>query len=235
MMGNTAIRLYLLSAVILTTYGVARWEQYALEPPEVQLPTWTFHELPTHLSDWRGEDTELDPEIFKRIGAEIVVDRAYQDTLGHVVSLHTAMFKNPVEGVYHSPLNCYRANGWELREKTREELHLFDDLTIPISMTTWRREGERTLVVYWYQLGEHVLFGRLDLGLKVRLSLAGRPKWPPLVKVMLQIEATEPEEAKATLLSFAEQVARWENQPQRRRELLLIGDQNESRDSEAVP
>ncbi len=232
-MGNTAIRLYLLSAVILATYGVAKWEKYALQPPEVQLPSWTFHELPTQLGDWRGEDTELDPEITKAVGAERIVDRIYRDGLGHEISMHTAVFTDPVEGVYHSPLNCYRANGWELRDKTREELRLFDDLTIPVSLTTWKREGDRALVVYWYQLGEHVLFGRLDLGLKVRWSLAGRPKWPPLVKVMLQIQATEIEEAKATILSFAEQVARWENQPERRKELLLIGDNAESRNSEA--
>lgn len=232
-MGNTAIRLYLLSAIILATYGVAKWEKYALQPPEVQLPSWTFHDLPTQLGDWQGEDREGDPEIDKAVGAAPgrIMNRLYRDELGHVVSMHTAMFTDPVEGVYHSPLNCYRANGWELRDKTREELRLFDDLSIPVSLTTWRREGNRALVVYWYQLGEHVLFGRLDLGLNVRWSLAGQPKWPPLVKVMLQIPVTELEESKATILSFAEQVARWENQPQRRRELLLTGDNAESRNS----
>ena len=53
------------------------------------------------------------------------------------------------------------------------------------------------LVVYWYQLGEHVLFGRWDLGLKVRWALAGKPKWPALIKVMLQIPASEPEDRKS--------------------------------------
>jgi len=234
MIGQTAIRLYLLSAVVLATFGIAKWEKHALQPPEVQLPSWTFHEMPLQFGDWRGEDTELDPKITAAVGAAPgrIVDRNYQDRLGHVVSMHTAMFDDPVEGVYHSPLNCYRANGWELKENTREELRLSDDLAIPVSLTTWQREGSRALVVYWYQLGEHVLFGRLDLGIKVRWSLAGKPKWPALVKVMLQIDAADLEEVKATILSFAEQVARWENAPERRTELLLIEDSTNNRNTE---
>ena len=61
-----------------------------------------------------------------------------------------------------------------------------------------------------------MLFGRWDLGLKVRWSLRGQPKWPALIKVMLQISAPEPEDAKTAILGFAEQVAKWENQPAHR-------------------
>ncbi len=222
MMGNTAVRLFVVAGVILAIYGTARWERYALEPPEVQLPSWGFNEMPLRFGDWQGEGTELDPDIFAAVGADRIIDRVYQDGMGHVISIHTAVFSDPVEGVYHSPLNCYRANGWVKTDESRELLLVSDDLTIPVSLTTWKLEGRRVLVAYWYQLGEHVLFGRWDLGIKVRWSLAGKPKWPALVKVMLQIPASELEEAKATLLSFAEQVAKWENQPRRRRELLLI-------------
>lgn len=227
-MSSTAIRLYLLSVIVLAIYGIARWEKYALQPPPVQLPSWTFDELPLQLGDWHGEPTELDPKIVMAVGAAPgrIVDRAYHDGIGHTITMHTAMFADPVEGVYHSPLNCYRANGWQLKDKTREELRVSDDLTIPVNLTTWQQENRTALVLYWYQLGEHVLFDRLDMGLKVRWSLAGKPKWPPLVKVMLQIEAAEVEEAKTLILGFAEQIAKWENQPDRRKELLLLSPTN---------
>jgi EpsI family protein len=130
------------------------------------------------------------------------------------------MFKSPEAGVYHSPLNCYRSQGWQLMKETRENLPISDGLIVPVSLTTWEREGERVMVVYWYQIGEHVLFGRWDLGWKVRWSLRGRPKWPALVKVMLQMSAPEVEDAKTTILGFAEQVAKWENQPERRKDSL---------------
>lgn len=226
MIGHTAIRLYVLSAVVLATWGVSKWEKQALKPPDVRLPSWTFNEMPLQFGDWQGEDTELDPKITAAVGAAPgrIADSLYRDRLGHTVTMHTAMFDDPVEGVYHTPLNCYRANGWQKLNDSREELRLFDDLTIPVRLTTWRREGSRVIVLYWYQLGEHVLFGRWDLGINVRWSLAGKPKWPALVKVMLQIDAADAEDAKATILSFAEQVARWENEPQRRKELILAED-----------
>lgn len=232
-MGHTAIRLYVLSGIVFATFAISKWEKQALKPPEVQLPSWTFNDMPLQFGDWQGENREGDPEIDKAVGAAPgrIVNRLYRDRLGHVVSIHSAMFDDPVEGVYHSPLNCYRSSGWERKEKNQENLRLFDDLTLPVCLTSWQREGDRVLVVYWYQLGEHVLFGRWDLGMKVRWSLAGKPKWPALVKVMLQLNTTDPEEAKATILSFAEQVARWENEPKRRKELLLGEDLTDSRKS----
>ena len=62
-------------------------------------------------------------------------------------------------------------------------------MTIPVSISTWEYEkkNKKVMVVYWYQIGEHFLFGRWDLGIKIRWSLAGKPKWPALIKVMMEI------------------------------------------------
>ena len=43
-------------------------------------------------------------------------------------------------------------------------MEVAEDLTIAVSLTTWEKEEEKILVVYWYQLGQHVLYGRFDLG-----------------------------------------------------------------------
>ena len=117
--------------------------------------------------------------------------------------MHTAMFADPRGGVYHTPINCYRASGWQDTSEIRENLEVSDELTVPVSVSTWEQKGERIMVVYWYQLGEHVLFDRWDLGMKVRWSLRGRPKWPALIKVMLQIAAPDPEAAKPVIMDFA--------------------------------
>ena len=90
------------------------------------------------------------------------------------------------------------------------------------------------MVVYWYQLGEHVLFGRWDLGIKVRWSLAGKPTWPALIKVMLQIPVLEAEDAKTAILSFAEQVAKWENQAQHRNGKGMLGTQDGAADDKSA-
>ncbi len=220
MIGSTAVRIYIVAAVVLAVYGGSRLVKASLQPPEVVLPSWTFDQLPVQLGDWRGAKTELDPEIAVATGAELnrIVDREYRDDRGHAVSMHTAMFKDLAAGVYHAPFNCYRSKGWQKMKDTTANLVIDDGLTIPVSLTTWDKDGERALVVFWYQLGEHVLFERWDLGTKVRWAMRGQPKWPALIKVMLQIQVHEQEDAKAAILGFAEQVAKWENQPGHRKD-----------------
>ena len=192
----------------------------------MDLPDWTFDEMPLRIGDWRGEKTTLDPELAKATGAQVIVNRAYRDDAGHMIAMHTAMFDKPAEGVYHSPLNCYRSHGYQKLSESRSNLKISDTLTIPVSVTYWEHEkdGKRVWVVYWYQLGEHVLFGRFDLGLKVRWKLAGKPKWPALIKVMLETPTSDrPEDAQAAIVGFAEQIAKWENQPKHREGKGMLG------------
>ncbi|MCE5269334.1 MAG: EpsI family protein [Planctomycetaceae bacterium] len=222
MFGSTAVRIYIVAGVVLLTYGATRLVQGALDPPDVAMPTWSFEQLPRELGPWQGKKIKLDPLIATATGADRIVDRQYRDDAGHVIAMHTAMFKRPEVGVYHSPLNCYRSQGWQKIKESRPKLSLPNGLEIPVCLTTWQHDNERVMVVYWYQLGEHVLFGRLDLGLKVRWSLRGKPKWPALLKVMLQVPAPDVEDARTTILGFAERVAAWENLPEHRKEAMVF-------------
>jgi len=227
MINGTAVRVCIVAALIPMTYWGANLVQAALEPPGCDMPDWTFHELPTQIGKWHGEDTTLDPKIALATGASVIVDRAYRDDSGHVVSMHTAMFDNPADGVIHSPLVCYMSGGWARLSESRSNLQISDKLTVPVSISRWENEKEsrKVMVVYWYQLGEHFLFGRWDLGIKVRWSLAGKPKWPALIKVMLEIPIVEGENPTSTVLSFAEEVARWENKDKHRYAKGMLGAQ----------
>jgi len=216
MMRNTTLRLWIVAALVTAAYGVGFLVKAGTTPPEVQLPGWTFRELPQQLESWRGEDAEMDPEVTAAIGAHSVVDRMYRDERGNVVSMHTAIFANPAEGVLHSPVNCYRGAGWTKLSETSEEIQV-NDKPKPVNITTWERDGERgvehVMVVYWYQIGEHVLFGRYDLG-KVRWAMRGQPAWPATVKVLLQTSAEgDLYDAKIRILDLAAQIGQWINQP----------------------
>ena len=222
-MNNTALRLWIVVALVVAAYGVSFLVKAGTTPPEVQLPGWTFSELPTELPTevsspqgtiWRGEDAEMDPKVTVAIGADSGVDRMYRDEKGNTVSMHTAIFKNPAEGVLHSPVNCYRGAGWEkLTEETSAEIQVNDKRSVPVNITTWERGGERVVVLYWYQIGEHVVFSRFDLG-EVRWAMRGRPAWPATVKVLLQTSAEgDLDDAKNRILDLAEQIGRWINKP----------------------
>jgi hypothetical protein len=213
-MNSTATRIYVVTAIILLTYGINRLAGIEVTPPKVVMPAWTFNNLPLQLGNWRGEATKLDPEIAHGTGAQIVVDRLYQDDLRHSVAIHTAMFKEPSVGLTHTPRICYNAHGWRCVSEAYDTLQPVKGLTIPICVTRWEQYGNNIFVVYWYQAGTQVLFSRLDAG-ELRWKWRGHTQWPPVVKVMLQINIGEDQDdAKNAVMNLAEEIAKWLNQPE---------------------
>jgi EpsI family protein len=219
MFGNTGIRISIVVTMILLVYGGSKLANLATTPPDVELPTWKFDELPAQLGDWTGmKPTKLDENLAAATDAKFVYNRTYRDKLDHAVLLHTAIIENPSLGICHNPQICYPYNGWT--NKIKE----FQPLTFPvgkaektISVYTGlftNDKGERVWVIYWYQIGPHVVYDRTDIGFKVRRALAGQKKWPALIKVMLQIDVSETENARGKAMELAALVAQWMNMPE---------------------
>jgi EpsI family protein len=218
-MNSITLRLYIVVVLIFAASGFSWVLKLQTEQPDVEMPGWTFDNLPLELGNWRGEPTKLDPEIAKATRADSITDRLYQDDAERVVSMHSAIFKDHNAGVYHNPFNCYRTAGWKKIDEAKETVAVSKDFTLEVSLTTWEKESHRILVVYWYQLGERVLFERFELG-AIRWSLGGQTKWPVLTKVMLQtMESSDSRESKALILDFAKLVAQWLNGPEHQKYL----------------
>lgn len=213
-MTSITTRMYVVVALLVGVYGVNRWLQIATGPPETEIPSWSLQELPYRIGDWTGTDVELDPKIAVATGAEVVVNRAYRNDLGGTIYVHAAMFRDPAEGIYHSPMNCYPSNGWTKFDEYYEDLQCSEESTVAARLVGWAKGGERVLVAYWYQLGTHVLHNRFDLGGRIRWEMRGQAKWPVLLKVMLWIPLSGREQERGEFRSFAREVATWLNQPE---------------------
>jgi EpsI family protein len=214
-----AARLYLVAALVLGAYGVDRWLTNAADPSQVEEPDWSLRDLPYRLGDWEGTDAKLDPKIAAATGAATIVNRTYRGPLGQTVALHSAMFLKPLDGVYHSPMNCYAAAGFRQLTETNENLKVSAEFTVSAKLVTWEKGTERIVVGYWYQLGNHVLYDRLDLGARIHWQMRGRPTWPVLFKVMVQTSVTDADRANAVLRDFLEEMAKWLNQPEHQKYL----------------
>jgi hypothetical protein len=235
MINGTAVRIGVVALLIPVTLLCAKWVQASLDVPGTEMPDWTFHAMPMQLGAWRGIESKMDPKIAVQTGAKLdtIIERSYHDdsTPVHVIGMHAAMFDNPAAGVIHSPLVCYNAAGWKKLSEKRGALQLPveltklpDKLVVPVSISTWEDEvnSKKVMVVYWYQVGEHYLFGRLDLGIKIRWALAGK-KWPALMKVMMEIPIVEGDDPQLAVLDFAQKVAGWLNQSSRRNGKGMLG------------
>jgi EpsI family protein len=183
-----------------------------LKAKNIQLPTWNVRDLPLQFDEWQGVAAELDPEVTGRMGADAWADRVYRDDQNRIVSLHAALFRDLDAGVFHSPVNCYRMAGWREVSQTETELAIPGKPSIPVRLDTWELKGERILVMYWYQLDQHIFFDRWGL-LRARWEMRGEQSWPPLIKVLLQTSAADPEDAKRRIRFIAARAYEWINQP----------------------
>jgi len=206
------IRLFLLAGAVLAVAGAAYKLRGTLRPTHARLPEWSFHDMPLEFGEWQGEKTALDADLFRAIDADVVSDRLYRNERGDVVSVHTAAFTEYDFGVQHNPIVCYRTHGWEMSDAQELDLDVGDDKTIPVKLITWTRERRRVMTLYWYQLGEEVLFDRGGLG-RARLKLLGQEAWPALLKVLMETPALSPVEAEGRLTDLARPIYRWINGP----------------------
>ena len=88
------------------------------------------------------------------------------------------MFMDPGDGVYHSPVNCYRASGWKQVATSTENVRVADDLTIPVCIGTWEKEGKNgswspTGISWATRPVRPVRLGRSPLGDAGSIDLAG--------------------------------------------------------------
>lgn len=208
-MNNTAVRIWIAAGIVAAVLAGVWLARASVKAPEVVFPSWSLNDLPLRLGPWSGERTELDPRIVRATQAAVVADRLYRDGNRQPATVHTAMYRDHAAGVYHTPVNCYRAAGWRSVEEVQDKVAIDNDREIAIKVSTWEREGDQILVVYWYELGEHVLFDRFGLGTLRLTSMRGLSTWPPLIKVMLQVPASDPKAARARVLDLAERIARW--------------------------
>jgi EpsI family protein len=215
MRGNISVRVIVAAAVIGIVYLGMKFVTWGIQVPEVVMPAWNVKDLPAQLGEWTGKDTKLDERLFQATKAKLIVEREYTNGSGITVYLHLAVFDDPVEGIWHNPMSCYVSAGWNLVESTRVPLSETDPQSDKIALSIWEKSGEKVAVAHWYQLGDIRLYTRWDMGWNVRWQMRGRKTWPALIKILISTPTSvKPEQARAQLVGFAEQIHKWINQPQ---------------------
>lgn len=208
-MKSTPIRLLLLIAFAA---GLFIWIQKVRDanvPDEVALPKNDPRNFPMEIAGWRGEKQELDPEIFEAVGASFVADRVYRNSMGKAISVHMAVFMDYRSAAVHNPDRCYRAHGHDQLNSDMVTLKSKDGRSFPVSLARWdRRAGGRVQTLFWYQMGDHVVHDRVGMG-KARWAFRGQKVWPPMIKVLLHTEETNPQHAEDRLREMATIIYNW--------------------------
>lgn len=222
--------------VVFVQWGFAAVD---IKLPDVPVPPKGFLQanLPTEFGNWRGQHRDLDPKTFAWSEAYDAESRACRDGTWNI-SLLVGLYNNPKHAVYHTPLNCYRGQGWALKEDRSVPLRIENRPEIPeipVRLTTWSKQGpegmQKVMVMFWYETGEwipredgneqgedgksargvwqsQVIYQRINL-LRYHWAMRGRKEVPPMFKVMMEVDGNDPAQAQEKLLDLGQRVRQW--------------------------
>src|SRR5262249_2785230 len=100
---------------------------------------------------------------------------------GRQVAVHLATFSTADMLIPHPPQLCFTESGWTI---LKDEWQTDGDRRYRLLLV--EREGARSTVVYWYQLGADVAADRDDLRRILQKFRREKTSWPPMVKVLIQ-------------------------------------------------
>jgi EpsI family protein len=155
-----------------------------------------------------AEEGPRDTDILVDDDAETHSVRTYRNSAGDVVSLYLAIWREHRSRTRHPPELCYKGSGYRILEQKTVQLQVADQLAIPVRVLLLERHGERICVLYWYQRGDDILLFSYWRR-RATWTFRGEGVWPPLVKVMFQMPASDAEKAESQLKSIAAPLFGW--------------------------
>ena len=149
-MGNERIRLMVLIAVLALTFGGVRTAtRYRLG--QQRSPDWRV--VPYDFGTWRGVDGKFDP-VYGEDPADTSLLRIYHKFDGPPVIAYVGFVRELATIIeVHTPELCYPAQGWEVRAAGSELAGTFRGMQIRAKGIIVDKNGERRLVVWWYNAG----------------------------------------------------------------------------------
>lgn len=173
-----------------------------------------FKQMPHHLGQWEGKDVSIPPEILAAVGADVVVDRIYHDSKNEtlLVKSHLAVYWDWKRGTRQDLMKIYKASGWKLLSQAYETIPISEDKKIRVSLSEWEKDQQKTVLLYWYQLGDHILFDRAELD-RISSKLSDADKTKPLIKLHLQMTKSHATEDEKEIKDLASQIGKWIDKP----------------------
>jgi EpsI family protein len=143
-------RITLIAITLILCFGLRIWLSAVPTLPRRE----QFSTFPKQAGSWimAREDT-VDDATASVLQADDYLIRQYRDGKGRRVDLFIAYYKTQKAGEsMHSPMNCLPGAGWGIVEKDKVSM----DSEI-INRYLIEKNGDRALVLYWYQANGRVI------------------------------------------------------------------------------
>jgi EpsI family protein len=150
-------------------------------------------DLPLEFDGFTGEDIPLDDRVLDQVRADAHVFRTYSAQGAPEVALYVGYYASQRQGAQvHSPLHCYPGAGWKVEKVERMPVRDLDGNVTHMARLVVEREGERDVVLYWYDTRTGRLTNDVELKLNLmRTALLHRPQDAAFVRWSTTIQPTE--------------------------------------------
>ena len=143
--------------LVLTFGGVRAASRYRMA--QQRSPDWSA--ISYDIASWHGVDARFDP-IYGPDPADSSLLRVYHKADALPVIAYVGFFGNLATVMeVHTPELCYPAQGWSVRSVESSTVGSFRGLGIPTRVIAVDKNGERRLVMWWYNAGSRPFQTRL--------------------------------------------------------------------------
>ena len=208
-MNNLATRVWM-TAILMTFGWLGTTWLRAANSIEVKPLRQGLDTLPTKLDGYEATEVPLDDHILEVLKADALVNRHYVRADRASIMCHVSAWLRPdsVNGsAPHVPKLCYTNAGWDIVDEKTIEIDTPSG-KLKMNLLAVKRNGDRSVVAYWYQLGD-TTFTTSAEAKQIHRKYWGKKNWPPLVKVLLDSPAPDINTALPRIEKFATSVFAW--------------------------
>lgn len=153
-----------LCVVSASAVMAARFSPGAAQPVAVDI-----RGIPLEAGRWRGRELPVERQVKAILETEGVIMRAYDDGAGHEVGLAVVYYPGNSVAL-HLPESCLSGHGSRLVGH-RERLVIAGTRTVRLTqMMTRAADGTGTLIMYYFQAGDHITRSYLSFRRHMLLS-----------------------------------------------------------------
>lgn len=146
-----------------------------------------------------------------RIVEALKLDDYLFDSYGqgkNLINLYIGYYRTAKKvGAAHDPLVCFQGQGWQIKDRESGEYRLARDAQLRVSYSSMiaERQGERELIVYWFQANGKATANTQSQKIAMLLDkLSGKNEDNAFVRVSAPIEGNSPEVVRKRLFDFIE-------------------------------
>jgi len=163
----------------------------------------------TNIGNWAGGNRN---QLDSRIADELQLDDYLFKTFAlgpNRVTLYIGYYRSAAKvGAAHDPLVCFNGQGWRISKPSTGKYQLVNTPAYSISYSSMvaERNGDRELIVYWFQTRGHAssttLMQKIDI---VRERLGSSNEDNAFIRLSTSVDGGSPEKARRAIFAFVEE------------------------------